>query len=232
MGMSYVSFRGVRTDDLGLYIAKGGMPSHKKAAQRNTEYEIPGRDGAVHVFDGYSPFDVKVKLQMLGDTAQMRQVINAWADGSGDLYTSDDTNRVWKASVLSEATYTRAAYGGKMYDVATITFRCQPYMYERTPQVVTLTADGTLTNHGNVSSLPKIVVNGTGDCTVTIGGSKIKLFGMTGAVTIDTEAGYVYSATGAVAMEGEFPVLGLGNTAVSFTGSVTSLVITPNWRWI
>lgn len=229
---TYVSFRGVRTDSLGLYIARGGMPSHKKAEQRHAEYEIPGRDGAVHVLDGYNAMDLTVMLQMLGDTADMRRIINAWADGSGDLYTSDDTAHVWKATVLKNVIYERAEYGGKMYDTATVKFRCQPYMYERTPQVVTLTAAGTLTNAGNAVALPKIVVNGTGDCTVTIGGSTVKLFGLKGAVTIDTESGYVYSATGAVAMEGEFPVLGLGNTAVSFTGSVTSLVITPNWRWI
>ena len=230
--MSYVSFRGVRTDDLGLYIAKGGMIAHKKGKLRHIAYDIPGRDGAVHVIDGYSPFDLKLMLQMVDANAQMRQIVNAWADGTGDLYTSDNTTRVWKASVLKEVKYTRTCYHGKMYDQAEITFRCQPVMRERTPSVVTLTGAGKLTNIGNVEAQPKIVVKGSGDCTVTVGETSISLAGVTGEVTIDTETGYVYSASGAVGMNGEFPTLGLGDTPVSFGGGVTSLEITPNWGWI
>lgn len=230
--MSYVSFRGVRTDDLGLYIAKGGMIAHKKGKLRHIAYDIPGRNGAVHVIDGYSPFDAKLVLQMVDAQAQIRHIVNAWADGTGDLYTSDDTTRVWKASVLKEVKYTRTCYHGKVYDQAEVTFRCQPIMRERTPEVVTLTGAGTLSNNGNVIAQPKIVVKGSGDCTVTVGGETITLEGVTEDVTIDTEAGYVYSASGALTMKGEFPTLGLGDTAVSFGGGVTSLEITPNWGWI
>ena len=83
-----------------------------------------------------------------------------------------------------------------------------------------------------MEALPQVVVHGSGHCTVTIGGETIRLEGVDGSVTIDSETGYVYSAEGAVAMEGEFPVLGLGDTVVSFGGGVTSLTITPHWGWI
>ena len=230
--MSYVVFRGVSTSDLGVYIAKGGMPAHKKAPQRHTEYEIPGREGAVHIMDGYGPFDLKVVLQMIQDTPSARTVINAWADGSGDLYSSDNPSLVWRASVLKEVKYGRAVYGGQVYDTATITFRCQPIMRERVPTVVTLTSAGVLSNIGNVAALPKIIVRGSGDCRITIGGQVIELEGVSGDVTIDSEAGYVYTSSGAVAMTGEFPVLGLGDTEVSFNSAVSSLTITPNWGWL
>ncbi len=230
--MNYISFRNVRTDSLGLYIAKGGMPSHRKAKQRYTEYDIPGRDGAVHILDGYGPFDLKAVVIMVDGSADLRQVINAWADGTGELYTSDDTSRVWQASVLKEVQFARKWVNGKFFDTATVTFRCQPIMRERVPTVLSFTEAGTLINAGDVVAQPKIVVKGTGDCTVTIGKETITLQGMTGDVTIDSEAGYVYSATGAVAMQGEFPALPLGNTPVSFGGGVTSLTITPNWGWL
>ncbi len=230
--MSYVSFRGVRTDTIGLYIAKGGMIAHKKGKLRHIAYDIPGRDGAVHVIDGYSPFDAKLMLQMVDAPAQIRQIVNAWADGTGDLYTSDDTEHVWKATVLKEVKYTRVSYHGKMYDQAEVTFRCQPIMRERVPEVVELTAPGTLHNIGNVEALPEITVYGNGNCTVEIGGQTITLEGVSGDVTIDSDAGYVYAESGAMSMKGEFPTLGLGDTAVSFGGGVTSLVITPNWGWI
>lgn len=230
--MNYVSFRGVRSDILGLYIAKDGMPSHKKAKQRQTEYEIPGRDGAVHIFDGYSPFDLKVILQLFDADADIRQIVNAWADGTGDLFTSDDTARVWKASVLKEVQYKRLVYDGLAYDTATVTFRCQPAMRERVPTVVTFEKSGTLTNVGNIVTQPKIVVYGSGECTVKVGSETITLYGVKGSVTIDSETGYVHSASGAVTMTGEFPTLGLENTAVSFGGGTTKVEITPNWGWI
>lgn len=230
--MNYVSFRGVRSDTLGLYIAKGGMPSHRKAKQRHTEYEIPGRDGAVHIFDGYSPIDIKVIVQLFDADADIRQIVNAWADGTGDLFSSDDTSRVWKASVLKEVQYKRLVYDDLAYDTATITFRCQPAMRERVPTVVTLTKSGTLTNVGNIETQPRIIVYGSGDCTVKVGGETIKLYGVDGSVTIDSETGYVHSASGTVSMIGEFPTLGLENTAVSFSGGTTKVEITPNWGWI
>jgi len=230
--MSYVVFRGVSTESLGVYIAKGGMPDHRKARQRHAEYEIPGREGAVHIVDGYSPYDVKVSLQMIADTPSARLAINAWADGTGDLYSSDNPALVWKASVLKEVSYTRAEYGGKMFDRATITFRCQPIMRERVPTVVTLTKAGVLSNNGSVDALPKIVVKGSGECRISIGGNLITLENVTADVTIDSEAGYVYASSGAVSMTGEFPVLPLGDTEVAFYGGVTSLEITPNWGWL
>ena len=230
--MGYVSFRGVSTETLGVWIAKGGMPPHMKAKTRATEYEIPGRNGAVHVIDGYSPFDLPVTLQMLRNDARTRQVINAWADGSGVLFSSDDPDRVWEATVLRGVEYKRAEYGGKYYDTAKVIFRCQPFMRERVPEVVTLTAAGTLRNKGNVEALPEIVLYGNGDCTLTVGSETITLEGVSGSVTIDSVAGYVYSPSGAVAMKGEFPVLGLGDTAVSFSGGVQQVQITPRWGWI
>lgn len=230
--MGYVSFRGVSTEALGVWIAKGGMPPHMKAKMRATEYEIPGRNGAVHVIDGYSPFDLPVTLQMMRNDAHTRQLINAWADGTGELFTSDDTQRVWEATVLRAVEYKRAEYDGKFYDTATVVFRCQPIMRERVPEIVELTAPGTLHNIGNVESLPVIEVTGTGTCTVNIGGQTITLEDVSDTVVIDCEAGYVYTIQGAVTMKGEFPVIGLNDTPVSFGGGTTRVVITPNWGWI
>lgn len=228
--MNYISFRGVRTDSIGLYVQR--MPAHKKAKQRYTEYEIPGRNGAVTITDGYAPFDLQAVVIMQGGDASLRQVINAWADGTGDLFTSDDTTRVWKASALREVQYARKLIEGKFYDTATVTWRCQPVMRERIPAVHSFTGSTLISNLGNVEAYPLIVVKGTGLCTLTIGNETITLEGVTEDVTIDSEAGYVYSASGAVAMKGEFPVLPLGATTLSFGGGVTNVTITPNWGWI
>ena len=228
--MNYISFRGVRTDSLGLYVAR--MPSHRKAKQRVTEYNIPGRNGAVSIFDGYGPFDIQAVVYMKDADASMRQVINAWADGTGELYTSDDISRAWTASVVKEVSYSRRMIGDKFHDTATVTFHCQPIMYERGAQAISFVGSTILDNPGNVKAHPLIVVKGSGTCTLTIGTETITLEGVTDDVTIDSEAGYVYSAKGAVSMKGEFPVLPLGDTVVSSGGGVTKVTITPRWGWV
>ena len=230
--MGYVSFRGVRTDAIGMYIAKGGMLEFKKAKQRHIEYDIPGRDGTVHIMDGYGPIDLKVMLQMVDASADIRRAVNAWADGSGDLYSSDDTTQVWQASVLKEVKYSRLEYNGLLYDTATVTFRCQPIRRERVPAVMELTESKVLTNPGNVVAYPKIEITGTGTCMLVIGDKTISIDNVNGSVTIDSETGYVFADSGAVAMTGEFPVLGLGDTLLAFAGGVTAVKITPNWGWV
>lgn len=228
--MGYISFRGIRSDDLGLMIEK--MPSHKRAEVRHTEYEIPGRDGALHIIDGYAAFDLQVIVFMHNAEAVLRQTVNAWADGTGDLYTSDDPSKCFRASVMREVVYTRRNYGGKYFDSAKITFRCQPFMYETTPKVYTYTQSSTIVNLGNMPSLPLITVTGKGNCSFSIGGQSVTLTGVSSPVTLDCEAGYASTEDGAVTMQGSFPEIGLNDSAVEIGGGVTKLEIKGNWRWL
>ena len=226
---NWVSFRGVKTSSIGVYIAD--MPAHKKAAQRCTEYEIPGRDGAVTIFDGYSPFDMPLTLVMLSATADMRQKINAWADGAGELITSDQPGLFWQASVQEEVTFSRHEYGGKFFDTAEVVFRCQPIMRQTQETAQVFTASGTIHNNGNVIAFPLIVITGTGDVSCTIAGSALSFTGLTKPVTIDCETGYVYTADGAAVMSGAIPSLPLGDSQIDI-GTATKIEITPHWGWL
>ena len=104
--MGYVSFRGVSTQSLAnVYVQM--MPSHKKAAKRMTEYRVKGRDGVLHTDEGFDNTDITIRLVMVNAPAQTRQIINAWADGTGKLISSDDLSRCWKATVIDEIRYNR-----------------------------------------------------------------------------------------------------------------------------
>ena len=245
--MSYISFRGVSTATLSN-VAVSKMPSHKKAARRVTEYYVNGRDGALHVDNGLANFELEAVLVLIQATAAARQIINAWADGTGKLILSDQPNRAYRASVIQEIKWTRQL-GNKIpidnvntqtyYDTAKIVFNCDPYVYEATDTVATFTANGTLTNPGSAEALPMIQVNGSGDVSFSIDGKEIQISGMTAGtpVYIDSETGYVYTAAGAATMTGDFPVIPIATPtkptcAVTLGTGVTSLVITPHWRWI
>ena len=95
--MNYLIFRGVATTTPAntipaalvgsqlsdTYVSK--MPSHKKGAMRNTEYYVKGRDGALHVDEGFENFNLTVTLILLNATVDKRYQVNAWADGTGKL---------------------------------------------------------------------------------------------------------------------------------------------------
>ena len=231
--MGYVIFRNVSTQSLnGVEVAK--MPSHKKASMRYTEYYVKGRDGALHVDEGYADFNLQVVLVLIKASATARQTVNAWADGTGKLVTSDNTSYAYMASVKDEVQWNRVAANGGFYDTATITFRCEPFMYEATDSVIEITESQNILNPGSADAYPLIKVEGSGDSIFSIAGIDVLIDDMTSNVPvyIDTANGYVYTASGATTMHGEIPYLPLGTIPVVIGTGVTKLTITPHWRWV
>ena len=241
--MSYLIFRGVSTENLqDVYVSQ--MPSHKKGAMRMTEYYVKGRDGALHVNEGYSNFDVQAVLVLVNGGATARQQVNAWADGTGKLITSDDLTKAYKATVIDEIRWKRVkahSHPGVngyvesgLFDTATITFNCEPFMYEAVDSVIELTATESILNPGSADAYPLIEVIGSGDASFTFNDDEIEIDGMASEtpVFIDCENGYVYTASGAATMRGEIPHFGLGVNTITFGSNVSNIIITPRWRWI
>jgi len=231
--MSYVIFRNVSTASLGdVYVSE--MPSHKKAGKRMTEYYVKGRDGALHVDEGYSNFDLTLKLVLVNASVDKRQIVNAWADGTGKLITSDDPSRCYMASVKEEVRWKRTQANQGFYDTATITFNCQPFMYEAVDTVIELTESAEILNPGSADSMPLIKVEGVGNVDFTFAGYPIQIADMSAdsPVFIDCENGYVYTASGAATMVGEIPSLQMGVNSIAFGSNVSKITVTPRWRWV
>ena len=283
--MGVLTFRDVANTSLpGVYVAR--MPSHKKTSMRYSEYYVAGRDGALHVDEGLADFDITATLVMVNAAANARQLVNAWADGTGRLITDDNPTLAYLASVTQEIQWSRmkgytiqpkafsatkayskgeyVTYSNKVYefianhsagawdseqvverlfpvngfyDTATITFTCKPYMVEAVDSVIILDEPGEtsmITNPGSATALPFIEVNGSGDVSFSVNGNEISIADMTANVPvyIDSETGYVYTASGATAMTGDFPVLNMGENTITLGTGITSLEVTPRWRWI
>ena len=256
MGMNYLIFNGIGTSTppgtipnvlcntqmTDVYVSK--MPSHKKAAMRNTEYYVKGRDGALHIDEGYADFDLTVQLILLQATVQRRYEVNAWADGTGRLVSSDDIYfsggsliaKAYMASVKDEVVWDRLQGNGRVfYDTATITFKCKPFMVEAVESQITMTGTQSIINPGSAISYPLLRVTGSGDATFSVNGSEIGIDDMssTTPVYIDCETGYVYTEEdGATAMRGNIPHFEMGTNTITFGNNVTKIIVTPRWRWI
>ena len=242
--MGYVIFRRYSTDTNATIsssicdgkltgVVVGKMPSHKKAAMRYTEYYVKGRDGALHVNEGLSNFDLTVNLVLLDKVATTRQIVNAWADGTGKLITSDDLTKAYKATIEQEVVWSRVQGNTGFFDTARITFNCQPFMYEAVDSVYEYTQTDTILNLGTEEAYPKIVVEGSGDVSFSVAGKIVTLNGMTSGVpiTLDCENGYVWAESGSFTMVGDFPTIPIGTSNINI-GNATKLTITPYWRWI
>ena len=231
--MGYLIFRGVSTVNLtGVEVSK--MPSHRKAAMRNTEYYVKGRDGALHVDEGFENFDLIATLVLINASPNNRQIINAWADGTGKLITSDQPSYAYKASVKDEIIWNRVQGNTGYYDTAMITFNCQPFMYEASETPIELTETTTILNPGSATALPLIKVLGEGDADFTFAGYPIEIADMQPgeAVYIDCENGYVYTDGGATTITGDIPELQMGANTITFGSNVNKIVVTPHWRWV
>ncbi|MDO4549558.1 MAG: phage tail protein, partial [Clostridia bacterium] len=66
-----------------------------------------------------------------------------------------------------------------------------------------------------------------GDRTLTIEG-------LSGSITIDSSRKLAYNGTTSLShlVQGDWPTLSVDGTAISWTGSVSRVTITPNWRWL
>lgn len=116
-----------------------------------------------------------------------------------------------------------------------VNFRSKPFWYQADVAPVTLTTStSTIDNPGSVYSEPVITVYGTGDITLMVGTVIVDWKVFPGQRHAGSELQEAYSgATGRnSAMSGEFPLLKPGMNAISWTGDVTKVEISPNWRYL
>jgi phage-related protein len=76
-------------------------------------------------------------------------------------------------------------------------------------------------------------VEGSGDIDLTIGEVTLGITELISSITIDVPQRLAYNdginLTGSLAGD-EWPTLPVGTTAISWTGNITRITITPNWR--
>ena len=75
-------------------------------------------------------------------------------------------------------------------------------------------------------------MTGSGDITLMVGTTIVELTDISGSIVIDSVLQEAYHGTTLMDdhMSGDFPVLKPGANAISWTGTVTKVVVRPNWR--
>lgn len=232
--MTSMTFKGVTSAAMGVVVLEY-PPITKPAARVKTE-TIPGRSGALTLQSApaYETYDKGVRCRLL--SSAVLENVSAWLNGSGLLVLGNEPAYAYLARVDDKIDFEKVMPGhdARVFEV---TFTVHPEKRLATPEAdIVLIENGTVANPGTLSSRPKILVNATGDVTLMIGQYITDLEGLTEPILLDSELGMATNAAGTLnasaLVSGDWPLLMPGNNAISWTGAVTSITITPRWRWL
>ena len=198
-------------------------------------YKIEGSDKTEVVEKGRLPYELEV--QMMCENPAHLDAALVFLQGSGALISDDVADKYWNAQIIKQVEFERLAKGPTIRVADVRFFVKDPYRYKVGETDTTLTASGNVTNAGTVNSLPLIKITGDGTVVITIGGRSFTyVFGAEDFVYIDSAIPEAYSASTTdyknANMTGAFPYLTPGVNAISWTGTVTELVITPRSRFL
>ncbi len=233
-----MSFNGVLASSLGVIV--NVQPDRIRAKERVESLSVPSRPGALHRTEGEDVFDVIILNPQctLMDLAKLDAVC-AWLRGSGRLIFGDDPLFCYDAVAINAIPLGRVLEGADPRTF-TPTFECQPFRYLTTPaaDIIRTTSGGSISNPATVASAPIIKVEGNGDVFLNIGGGVIELADIPGGIIIDCVMMECFNLTRTGFLNNNMNMdfrnikLRTGSTTLSWSGDVTRVTVTPNWRWL
>ena len=222
--------------DFGIYVAS--RPHIPSPERRVTYIDVPGMDSRLRRDEGtYGDITISVECSFLGDPVPKISAIKGWllSAGEADLTFSHILGRKYLAQVVNSIDFEIVL---KITSHFVILFNCQPFQYATDNSPIMVSESMILTNPGTVKSLPIIKVTGSGAGDLTINGDSVSFSNIDGNVILNSEIQETYKDTGTELISknstktGDYPMLLPGDNAISFSGGITSLEITPNWRWL
>lgn len=217
-------------------------PNASGAVRQYTTFSIPGRNGSLHfdqgAFKNYTQvYDLYFHAE--GAVNEDAHEVKAWLLGEPGyqrLTDAYDTTHYRMAIVSGDIDISNHF---NKYGRLRVSFDCDPRSFLISGDTaVTFNSSGAIENHTLFDALPVIAVYGSGAGNVTINGSVVEIKSMPASkpLYLDCENENAYSVSGGAKVNENkniyapsFPVLSPGRNTVSFTGSVSSVKITPRW---
>ena len=211
------------------------MPPLTIPLERSTQTNVPGRPGSLTQLEGEDVYDdmILTATCFITDPAQI-PAIAAWLKGSGTVTFANRTGGHYNARIANQIPFEKVLRGNPHCSFA-VNFRCFPFWYQEGTANITVSTSGTIvTNPGSVYSEPILTVYGSGDITLMVGTTIVELEDISGGIVLDCTLKEAYLGTTLMNghMTGDFPVLKPGANAISWSGTVTRVVIQPNWWYL
>lgn len=227
-----IFWNGRSSDEFGLIVE--AYPARPVPRRKFTRVSVPGRSGDVIIpeeaFENTTqPYDCYISAERRGLPIAANTLLN-WLCAPGYQRLEDN----YDPDIYRIAQYT----GGvdientlNMFGRATISFDCQPQRWLKSGELSKhFDAPLSLINPTGQPAKPLITVHGSGAGVLTVGRATLSLMDCNGVVLdCSTENAYRGTANLNNTVSGDFPTLGAGQTAISWTGGITGVDIVPRW---
>lgn len=227
MKQAYFIFNNISSED---YLMVNKLPPIIKSTKDIEKIEIQGRDGFLTQDNETYRSTIKTVECTIMDLNNI-DFICSWLDGSAQVIFSNEPDKIYKATITNQIEFKKVAV---TFHTLIIQFECQPHKYSIDNNPIVLSSPGTIFNPGTAISKPIIKIYGTGSIDLSINSNGIHLANVVDYVVIDSELMDAYKDTVLKNndMNGDFPILIVGDNEISWIGSVAKVEITPNWRWL
>lgn len=230
--MGSITFKSISSSTItGLIISE--LPTITRPPRRQEVIEVDGRDGDVVNYIGYDTYKKKLEIGLFGDY-DIDEVSNFFS-GEGWLILSNEPTKKYYARIVDGIDFERLV----RFRTAKVSFLVQPYKKLVTESNVTgTTSPLTVVNQGYIDSMPTIIVTATAGNVIHLKKGGVEFMTVTmpteGTITIDGEALNCFNSNADKNQNvvGEFATLQSGNNSISWTGTLTSITIIPNSRWL
>lgn len=231
--MNYIVWNNKDSRDIkGLLISE--LPPITKPNMRVKETVIDGVDGSIIEEMGYESYDktIAIGLKIGADIDKIMEFFT----GNGEIVFSNEPERYYIARIIKSIDFARLL----RFRVATVTFRVQPFKYNRVEVNRQATSERTsmiVENIGNHTAKPLITITGSGTVKLSVNGDKICQYTFPegeNTVLIDSEKQDAYwdNTLKNRNMLGNFPIFVKGNNTISWSGAVESIQIAKYSRWL
>ena len=229
----WFKWNGDRSDSKNIIL--NAAPQIVKPEERVKHVTIPGRSGEVTLTEGervYQSYIQTIGIAVHG--ASQVPVVENWLTGDGVVTFSSQPTLEQAARVIGAVTLEKHSRNLDWWE-GDVQFYCDPIKHGSNEQTITVTTSGTeINNPGDMTAYPLIQITGSGAVTVKCGGNTLVIPNCVTGWTIDSENEWILSGNtpqGNVC-SGNFPILTKGSNVITFTGSITSLLITPRYRYL
>ncbi len=229
----WFEWNGVRCTVHGIRVSE--QPPISMPAERATFTNVPGRPGSLTTLQGDDVYDdmVMTATCFIQDATRIAEIA-AWLKGSGRVTFANRPGGYYQARIVNQIDFEKILRGNPHRSFA-VNFRCKPFWHAQNVSDIVVTTSGTVvTNPGSLYSEPIITVTGAGDITLMVGTTIVELEDISSGIVLDCalQEAYLGNTLMNDHMSGDFPVLKPGANAISWNGTVTKVVIKPNWCFL
>ncbi len=229
----YIIWKGINSRTVEITVTE--LPEIILPEERVTFTDVSGLSGSLAQTEGvdvYKDITLAVKCYCPDPTPAAVAAIAAYFRGAGRLELPNRPDGYYEARVVNQIAFAKILRGNSPRTF-TVNFRCKPFLhlYDGENEQTVISGD-FLHNPTGVQAKPVITITGSGDISLLVGTQIIELEGIENGIVLDSELQEAYwnNALKNSCMTGEFPVLGEGNTAISWIGgNVTRVEVIPRW---